>query len=925
MLSLIIWLLSWSFLHSLSDSEWVSKFSECPGCKQYVSSTNFTSIISFESKVLLGAKNSIYQIDFSEETSQRFDDKTRPSQFEACSKIAGQSVEDCQNYYKVILRLNTADLFICGTSAFSPICAVRTKDDLSYSTHTSDGIGICPANPASSTTYLKLKDSHFGFAGTERGSSSEYVISRINLKAGSYSVQAETKSDTFWLNKPEFIYSFEHGEHVYFILKEIAVEMMNIEQIYSRIVRICKEDKGTDNIFMKENFTTFLKARLFCSYTKPGQSPYDFNEIGGAYFLDGYLYGLFSGPSSVIETGSVLCRYSIEDITKAFEGKCKYYAMGGFHDEDRVYHFTCESGRDVTQALKHQLVSSPVSSDEPIHYSSLKMKSLAVSSVTVGNESSIVTHAGSMLGYITRIGFKETGDSLTVRWREFNLGKGPITALSLEPGNVRDIFVMSHNWAGYIPLHSECSQFSTCQDCQTAFPSCGWCYSSDTNTCTSQNQCTGSWSSPYSHCPKLPVFALRPQNKTVTLDDKTPKDQKLRCSGKSRDIVPHWSKARGQINSNSEISEDGKELNIKVDSYTDSGVYICSLIGAAGTVSVSVTLSVKIKPEFTLVSPANVSVQNGLDVTLECRATGYPSPVTKWFKRGSKLPVSARMEENGDLKIIRTMYDDAGVYHCEIENGVGQPLTQRSSDIKLSVISSEPGREATTDQSKRFSGTLLIVGICSGFVFLIVVALITHYCIQQRKQQRVKVQQILCPISYQEQNFTDYPHTPTSVISPTPDYLSDHQAHFEWGQQIMQHGPSQMLVPQLMEEEPPPAYHAEIELHNPPGRRPPPHIPYSAEAPSIPARHHNESPSYYPGERGLTPISRTTIQTSSPGSSGACSAGSSGQPAFSEENMAKDDTPMLLPAATLPDQRISSHEYELIGIHPRSKDGDLSL
>ena len=37
----------------------------------------------------------------------------------------GRLPEDCQNYYKVILRLNDADLFICGTSAFSPKCGVR--------------------------------------------------------------------------------------------------------------------------------------------------------------------------------------------------------------------------------------------------------------------------------------------------------------------------------------------------------------------------------------------------------------------------------------------------------------------------------------------------------------------------------------------------------------------------------------------------------------------------------------------------------------------------------------------------------------------------------------------------------------------------------------------------------------------------------
>lgn len=33
--------------------------------------------------------------------------------------------------------------------------------DLSYSAHINDGLGICPANPRSSTTYLKLKDGEF--------------------------------------------------------------------------------------------------------------------------------------------------------------------------------------------------------------------------------------------------------------------------------------------------------------------------------------------------------------------------------------------------------------------------------------------------------------------------------------------------------------------------------------------------------------------------------------------------------------------------------------------------------------------------------------------------------------------------------------------------------------------------------------------
>ena len=45
-------------------------------------------------------------------------------------------------------------------------------------------------------------------------------------------------------------------------------------------MRICKRDHGGGGPFFSDNFVTFLKARIYCSYTRAGQSPYDFNEIG---------------------------------------------------------------------------------------------------------------------------------------------------------------------------------------------------------------------------------------------------------------------------------------------------------------------------------------------------------------------------------------------------------------------------------------------------------------------------------------------------------------------------------------------------------------------------------------------------------------------------------------------------------------------
>ena len=43
----------------------------------------------------------------------------------------------------------------------------------------------------------------------------------------------------------------------------------------------------------------------------------------GAYFLDGTLYVLFTGSNSIVETGSVLCSYSMDEIEKAFASNYK--------------------------------------------------------------------------------------------------------------------------------------------------------------------------------------------------------------------------------------------------------------------------------------------------------------------------------------------------------------------------------------------------------------------------------------------------------------------------------------------------------------------------------------------------------------------------------------------------------------------------
>lgn len=50
-----------------------------------------------------------------------------------------------------------------------------------------------------------------------------------------------TKYDSKWLDKPNFVGSFEIDDYVYFFFRESAVEYINCgKSIYSRVARVCK-------------------------------------------------------------------------------------------------------------------------------------------------------------------------------------------------------------------------------------------------------------------------------------------------------------------------------------------------------------------------------------------------------------------------------------------------------------------------------------------------------------------------------------------------------------------------------------------------------------------------------------------------------------------------------------------------------------
>ena len=77
--------------------------------------------------------------------------------------------------------------------------------------------------------------------------------------------------------------TFETEQFVYFVFRENAIEFRNCgKRIYSRIARVCKNDQGGQRV-LKDNWTTFLKARLNCSLAADHPFYYDEIQVSPSY------------------------------------------------------------------------------------------------------------------------------------------------------------------------------------------------------------------------------------------------------------------------------------------------------------------------------------------------------------------------------------------------------------------------------------------------------------------------------------------------------------------------------------------------------------------------------------------------------------------------------------------------------------------
>uniref|UniRef100_A0A673IYP1 Semaphorin-4B-like n=1 Tax=Sinocyclocheilus rhinocerous TaxID=307959 RepID=A0A673IYP1_9TELE len=294
-----------------------------------------------ENKIYVGARENIFSLSL-DNISVTYLQKTVRVYKNVCSKKKRQECifkgkdpqTDCFNYIKILLRLNSTHLYVCGTYAFSPSCAYIVRLfffslDEKGEHVMEDGRGRCPFNPEYRSTAITV-DGELYTATVSNFQGNEPTIYR-SLGSGT---PLKTENSLNWLQDPAFVGSAyitgsdseRSDDQIYFFFSEMGKEFDFFDNtIVSRIARVCKEDQGGERVLQKK-WTTFLKAQLLCLLPDDG---FPFNIIQDVYVLPAQrkkntlLYAVFTSQCKGLAGSSAVCAFSMDQVEKAFSGRYK--------------------------------------------------------------------------------------------------------------------------------------------------------------------------------------------------------------------------------------------------------------------------------------------------------------------------------------------------------------------------------------------------------------------------------------------------------------------------------------------------------------------------------------------------------------------------------------------------------------------------
>ena len=99
--------------------------------------------------------------------------------------------------------------------------------------------------------------------------------------------------------------------------------------------------------------------------------------------------------------------------------------------------------------------------------------------------------------------------------------------------------------------------------------------------------------------------------------------------------------------------------------------------------------------------PSSVTVEEGQNVSLQCKAIGMPKPVVTWERAFSNLPIGRTAVIDGSLKISNIAKADSGAYACSAKNLLGKDSAVALVVVtdRLRIILAPPSKVTTSESS----------------------------------------------------------------------------------------------------------------------------------------------------------------------------------------------------------------------------------
>ena len=490
--------------------------------------SNAETVAVFHNRVYVGAADHIYSFgrDLTLEESVNIDPQA--DKFEICTKFGegglANSEPECRNFIRVIQQVpsgfetNAVDqrqIMVCGTNAFFPKCTIHESASLSnfsFMTSNEDDAGYSPHSNSDPIVALLASNGRFFSATLFQAFQPQRTIGMARNPLGGdslFHVRAPT-SDPLWFNKPEFVSTYEIGDHIYFFIREPAYEVDNGQSIiYSRAIRICKNDDGQDSSNENTPFLTYQKARMTCSYGgERGSIPYNYDNLESTFLWNGStqaptLYGIFSSPDNGPEGGAI-CKFSFDEtvegsLTKVF--KDGDYSIPATQNGQQVWitetpgPFSCpgttRTQRTVQQAVRYQLVDSPVEATqpEPLHVvSGMKLDKIAVDVIVFNGSVQEVMYFTTESGEICQVVHVAGSGSTNSKDHVIQSIDGAVSYLSVHQSDseTRQVYVTTEDRIMTIS-RGNCTQYKGCFECLDSKDAyCGWSTNKCINKLTAQ-------------------------------------------------------------------------------------------------------------------------------------------------------------------------------------------------------------------------------------------------------------------------------------------------------------------------------------------------------------------------------------------------------------------------------------------------------